>query len=78
MAIFFSKVMISLKELETHPAFTCSKLPMQTPEKSAKPIQYSQQRHQSDVIGDILISLLLTSLLFFIHYSCASIAALNK
>ena len=42
MAIFFSKVLSSLKELETHPAFTCSKLPMQTPEKSAKSIQYSQ------------------------------------
>ena len=44
----------------TQPAITCSKLTIETLEQGVKYVQSYQKKHQSDIIGVVLVSLLLT------------------
>ena len=46
------------------PAFTCSKLTIETLEQGVKYVQSLQQRHQNDAIGIACMSLLLTLNIF--------------
>ena len=48
----------------TQPAFTCSKLTIETPEQGLKYVQNYQKGHQNDAIGIVLVSLLLTFNIF--------------
>ena len=46
--------------MSTQPAFTCSKLTIETLEQGVKYIQSKQQRYQNDANDVVLVSLLLT------------------
>ena len=62
------------------PAFTCSKLTIETLEQDVKYVQSQQQRYQNDTSGVVLVSLLLTtcSLLLTPYFTpCPSVSIVN-
>ena len=48
----------------TQPVITCSTLTIKTLQQGVKYVQSSQQKHQNEAIGGVLVSLLLTLNIF--------------